>query len=88
MSKEADERYEEFWKEIVENPDGTLNLDAIKAELHDYWFLLEQVPQVYMHITGDMLSKPNYYASAVIQVADEYTQRLIDEAFEDEGIER
>ena len=75
--------YEDFWKRIVENPDGTLNVDQVKRELADWHFSMGQVSQVYSHITGGELSKPNYYASGVIAVADENIQRLIDEAIED-----
>ena len=43
----------------------------IKNDISDYEFIVEQVSKVYMHITGDKLSKPNYYADVVIAVADD-----------------
>lgn len=75
--------YDEFWKDIVENPDGTLDVDAVKRELADFRHMIREVPLVYDHVTGGMLSKPNYYASSVISAADEYTERLIEEALAD-----
>lgn len=75
--------YEDFWKELVENPDGTLNVDAVKRELSDWHFAMREVAEVYCHITNGALSKPNYYASGVIAVADEYVDRMIVEALED-----
>lgn len=75
--------YEDFWKELVANPDGTLNVDAVKRELFDWYFAMGEVAEVYCHITDGALSKPNYYASGVISVADEYVDRLIAEALED-----
>jgi len=69
------DNYDEFWKEIVENPDGTINKEQLKKELEDFSFLMDQVPKIYCHITGNILSKLNYKAETVIQVSDEYQDR-------------
>ncbi len=75
----------EFWRGVFSDEDcvGTTR-EKIERELHDYYFVMEQVPEVYCHVTGNMLSKCNYYASCVISAADDYTTRLIDEAIADE----
>jgi hypothetical protein len=75
--------YESYWKELVENPDGTLNLDAVKRELFDFHFVMSEVPKVYDHITGGGLSKANYYASGVISLAEEVVAQRINWAIED-----
>lgn len=78
MEKENDveEKWNSFWKEIILNEDGTVNLEQVKKELFDFSFMLEQVPKVYYEITGGFLSKPNYYAVDVINKADEYYEKL------------
>ena len=81
--KDYERVYEDFWKDVLENLDGTLNVDAVKKELFDWYFAMGEVAEVYCHITNGVLSKPNYYASSVIAVADEYVDRLIAEALED-----
>ncbi len=48
--------YEEFWKDIVENEDGTLNKDQVMRELADYSVILKSVPEVYIEVAN--LSKP------------------------------
>lgn len=65
-SAEVEKEFQEFWKDIVCNDDGTLNPIAVKNELSDYSFLLEQVPSVYSEITGGRLSYPNYDAETVL----------------------
>ena len=80
--KDYEKKYDEFWKDIVE-VDGVLNLDQIKRELFDFFNVMEEVPKVYMHITGNKLSKPNYDADVVISEADEYQK----EYFKNEIIE-
>lgn len=72
----------EFWDHIIEYK-GQLDLDAVHKELHDYRFVLSQVPEVYCHITNSMLSKPHYYAREVIAVADEYQDERFQERLDD-----
>lgn len=71
---EAEKTFNEFWRGIVENPDGTLNRDQVMRELHDYWVLLEEVPKVYDDITGGRFSKPNTAAHHVIAEVAERTE--------------
>lgn len=39
--------FKENWEAIVTNEDGSLNEDAVKNELSDYIFIMEQVLYVY-----------------------------------------
>lgn len=66
-----------FWDEIILNDDGSVDLEAVYAELHDYKFLMDQATRVYWDITCGQMSKPNYYASSVIQVADECVEKQV-----------
>lgn len=77
--KDYETNWEDYWKNICTNEDGTLNLDQIKRELADYSFILEQVPTVYCRITNGLLSKPNYYASAVIGVYEDCFNQHVEE---------
>jgi len=66
-----EKKFEEDWKELVCNEDGTLNMDKVMRELYDYSFLLASVPKVYCHITGGKISKPNTLPGVVIAEADD-----------------
>jgi hypothetical protein len=61
----------EFWKTIICNEDGTINVEQLKNELCDYSLMLGEVPRVYCEVTGSLLSKPHYYAESVIKVFNE-----------------
>src|SRR6476646_3900941 len=61
---------EQFWGPII-TPNGRLDLDQVKRELHDYHTLLEEVPKVYCELTGGAISKPNTAADAVIAMHDD-----------------
>lgn len=79
-NRDADE---EFWFPIVQ-PNGEWDHDQIMKELHDYRVVLEEVPKVYCHITGNELSKPHYIASEVITAADDfYEKRCREDLLED-----
>lgn len=77
----------EFWRGVFDEITDKTDREKIEAELSDYHFMMEQVPTVYMHITGGKMSKCNYYDHAVIAEADEYQNKLIDEAVQ-EALER
>ena len=69
----------EFWAPIVCRPDGTVNFGQLARELADYSDLMGWASEVYCHVTGERIGKVNTLPSAVISVADERTQELIDE---------
>lgn len=75
--------YEDFWKDLVENPDGTLNRDQVMRELHDYHHLMTQATLVYDHVTGGRVSKPNTLASDVVAVADERVGEIVETEIRD-----
>lgn len=51
--------YEEFWKDIVENEDGTLNKDQVMRELSDYSMVMDNCSRAYYAMTDGIISKPN-----------------------------
>ena len=73
-----------FWKAIICNKDGSINLKQLKKELSDFSFIMEQIPIVYSNITGNRLSKLMYYADTVIKVANEYQEELIQDLLKEE----
>lgn len=75
VEQEIQELWETFWKPLV-TKDGELDLEQIKKELYDFHFIMQQVPKVYTHITGNKLSKLMYRAETVIRMADEYYEDL------------
>lgn len=64
------------WARIVQNPDGTLNLDAVARELADYDALIDRVTEVYLAVTAERIGNPAATAQAVIDIVNE----RIDEA--------
>lgn len=81
--KNVEENYNEFWKDIIEK-DGEIDKEQLMKELHDFSFLLEQIPFIFMHATGGKMSKVFYTSETVKAVIDEHIQDCIDEALEDE----
>ncbi|HEY5989196.1 MAG TPA: hypothetical protein VIV12_22870 [Streptosporangiaceae bacterium] len=76
--------YEDFWKAIVENPDGSLNRDQVMRELHDYQIQMREVSKTYDDLTRGRISKPNTTAHHVIREASEVQERETKEALAEE----
>lgn len=77
--KDYNQVYEEFWKVIVEDENGNINIDQIKRELADYYFVIDEVSKVYMGVTGGRISKPNTFA---FELLGEFENR-VQEDFQD-----
>ena len=82
VTKEVQEEYDNFWKDIVEK-DGVLDKEAVMRELFDYGQLIESASIVYCHVTNGKISKTNTEPDAVCAVADDCVTELVDEAIED-----
>ena len=57
--KELEDNYNDFWKGIVENEDGTLNKEQVKKELFDYYMVIDNCSKAFMEMTNGLISKPN-----------------------------
>ena len=66
-----EEKYNSFWKEIVENEDGTINMDQLKKELSDFTLLIANVTKVYCNLTNSKISKPLTDPDVVIAVVED-----------------
>lgn len=71
-----------FWRPLVTDKKGRLKKKQIKKELADFYLLLEEVPKVYMAVTGGKLSYPDYDAQTVISVFEDHVSELVDEEIE------
>ena len=76
----AEEIYESFWKDIVENEDGSINKEQLIKELADYKMIMSEVSKVYSELAG--LSKPDTRAEYILGAVEE---KMIDKqiAFDD-----
>lgn len=74
----SDKESDEFWDEIFSAEDYPFNKENAYKELKDYYFVLEQIPKIYMEITGGTLSKTTYFASSVIQAYNDALERYYD----------
>lgn len=76
--------FDEFWRPIVCNQDGTINQDKLNAELWDYYTFMGTAAKVYDGITGGRVSKINTLPEAILAENEDHLQRCIQEAVEEE----
>jgi hypothetical protein len=73
-----------FWKDIVCNPDGTINVEQVKLELSDFSMLMRFYGAVLCAVTGHRISKVNTHPSNVVSVFEDYlSERIEEEVTED-----
>lgn len=86
------ETYDNHWKHIVENEDGTLNKDQVARELADALTIQRSLSEIYCEVSDNRVSKPFTLPSVVIamyhdsltEAADESIDQLIADLEEDE----
>lgn len=66
--EEVEKVYQDFWKDIVENEDGTLNVEQVKKELADYSMVMDNCSSAYEEMSGSLITKPNTYFSEVLKI--------------------
>lgn len=76
-SRDYEQTWEEFWVPLV-FPNGALDMDKLKRELHDFKTLMDNVSTVYDEVTGGRASKPMTNPRVVMQLAHEEAQRWSD----------
>lgn len=77
----VDKTFRDTWQECVMNPNGTINMEAVKRELYDFCTACRCAGQVYKHVTGcktvTLLTEPE----VVCSLADNhYQQDMIDKS--------
>ena len=81
--EDYEQDFEDFWKSIVCNPDGSINLDQIKKELYDWHNVMGEVSKVYDHVSGGKISKVTTMAQHVIDAHEEEISDAYDRGYED-----
>ena len=81
--KEKDyiKEYNDFWKNIVENKDGTLNKEQIMKELSDYSMVMDNCARAFVLMTNGNISKQN---TMFFEVESIFNEKYIDmESYEE-----
>lgn len=78
VDPEVEQVYQEFWKDIICNEDGSINVEQLKKELYDCSRMMDNVPIVYSEVTGGTLSYPTYKAETVVNI---FREKYYDKAW-------
>jgi hypothetical protein len=64
---DVEQVYQEFWKDIICDDDGNIDVEQLKKELCDFYVMIQEVPKVYYEVTDGTLSKCLYDAETVLR---------------------
>lgn len=65
-------KIKDFWDKIIRNEDGTINEKQLYKELSDFSFVMDNVSEVYSHITWGRMSYITYEAKTIIDMVEHY----------------
>jgi hypothetical protein len=82
---EVERVWREFWLPIVGRPDGSIDMEQVKKELHDLHMLHEHCGLAYDWMTGGKVSKANTEFETVKAIAEDLRTKEIDEAVKEES---
>lgn len=83
IDKEVEEDYINLWKDIIENEDGSVNIEQVKKELYDYSKLMDRTMKLYDELTLGCISKPNTDIIHIIDKVDERIRESYDDGYND-----
>ena len=63
---DVEQVYQDFWKDIICDDDGNIDVEQLKKELCDFYVMIQEVPKVYYEVTDGTLSKCLYDAETVL----------------------
>jgi hypothetical protein len=81
--RDCQKDYDDFWKELVENPNGTLNKDQVVKELSDYSMLMEHMASLYTFATGNKVSYITTLPGVVYGLFEEELQETYERGYKD-----
>jgi hypothetical protein len=82
--EKIDSVWDAIWKDILENPDGTPDMESIKRELHDYVVLFKSVQTAYSRLTGGEINHPFTQLDVLISYVDLYYEEMMSVGYQEE----
>lgn len=77
ISDDIEHVWKTFWEQIVTKPGYGVSLNEVKKELYDYYQLLQNVPKVYMEVTGGNISSPFVDPDVVISLFEDHVNDIV-----------
>ncbi len=75
--REVQRVFTTYWMPLLKAEAGGFNLELLKGELYDAWFLVNEARLVYRHVTGGLTDDLTASAKGIIALADRQMQRRI-----------
>ena len=82
--EKIDSVWNSIWKDILENPDGTPDMESIKRELCDYVTLFHHTQTTYSMLTGGEITNPFTQLDVLISYVDLYYEEMMSVGYQEE----
>ena len=75
--------YNSFWKDILEDDKGKLDMNQLKKELYDFYILIDNLSKLYVNVSGGLCSKPHTDANIVIELYEDHLNQRYQDGYND-----
>lgn len=82
--KDIQANWEGTWKEILENPDGSINKEQLKLELMDFSDMIYRMSTLTCEITQNRMSYSTYAVSDIMGVVEEVREEELENQKEED----
>ena len=82
--EKIDSVWNSIWKDILENPDGSLDVASVRRELHDYAILFKSVQTAYSRLTGGEINHPFTQLDVLISYVDLHYEEMMSVGYQEE----
>lgn len=69
--KEVEDNWQNNWKEILQLPDGSIDIAQLKLELMDYSDMIDRMTTLTHAVSKGRMSYPTYSVNKILEVAQE-----------------
>lgn len=83
-NEEVEDNWNSLWKNILVQPDGSINVEQLKLELMDFSDMTERMSCLTDELTGGWLSYSTYPVATIMQVHAEKLQKALEDQHEDD----
>lgn len=75
--REVQRVFSTYWMPLLKGEGTAFNVDRLKGELYDAWFLVNEARKVYRHVTGNLTDDLTASAEGIIALAERHVARRI-----------
>lgn len=84
LKNKFEDGWQNKWKEILENLDGSINVEQLKKELFDFDDMIDRITELTCYMTFNKLSYPTYPVETIVAVHEDGLREIKEDQKKDD----